>query len=63
MERDQRNRDRGAQEITTGEREAADRAKQKDKDIGKRPVEGRDVPPEGAGKPKRDPNSPWMGGG
>jgi hypothetical protein len=59
MENEQRDRDRGAQEVSTGEREAADRAKQR----GTGKAEGRDVPPEDAGKPKRDPSSPWMGGG
>jgi hypothetical protein len=53
---------RGAQQETSAEREAKKNpANQQDLE---QPPEGRDEPPaETAEKGKRDPDSPWMGGG
>jgi hypothetical protein len=59
MKKKQRDDD-SPQHVSPGERETRNRADEQDFD---KPEEGRDVPPEEAGKPKRDPNSPWLGGG
>jgi lipoate-protein ligase A len=53
---------RGAQEVTTGEREARKQA-ERQQDL-QQPPEGRDIPPEDEVKRgNRTPDSPWMGGG
>ena len=62
MKKKQRDENDAPQNVSTGEREARNQEK-KQQGVGKTPAEGRDVPPEDAGKPKRDPNSPWLGGG
>jgi hypothetical protein len=52
--------EKGAQQEGANERHAeGNQANQQDLE---KPAEGRDVPPE-ADKPKRSPDSPWMGGG
>ena len=52
----------GAQEVTTGEREARKQA-ERPQDL-QEPAEGRDVPPaEDVKKGPRSSDSPWMGGG
>jgi hypothetical protein len=53
---------RGAQQVSTGEREAKKNpANQQDLT---KPPQGRDEPPaEPVGQHKRGPDSPWMGGG
>jgi hypothetical protein len=53
---------RGAQQVSTAEREAKKNpANQQDLD---KPPEGRDEPPaETVKKGQRGPESPWMGGG
>lgn len=61
MEQDQPNRERGAQEVSTGERAAADRKRELEK--GGTSAEGRDGPPADADGGKRDEDSPWLGGG
>ncbi len=62
MTSEQGNEQRGAQLETPGEREAKKNpAKQQDLE---KPPEGRDeAPSEAVDKGKRDPDSPWMGGG
>lgn len=56
------NRERGAQEEKTGEREAK-RAQSTQQDFS-RPTDGRDVTPEEQiVKGNRSSKSPWMGGG
>ena len=62
MKDDHPDREHGAQEISTGEREAKTQEEQQE-NVGKGPTEGRDVPPEDVNKPRRDPKSPWLGGG
>jgi len=58
----QDNETRGAQQETTAEREAK-KNPANDQDLEK-PPEGRDQPPADAiKKEKRDPKSPWLGGG
>lgn len=56
-----RDENRGAQEESPGEREARERGV--DRRELEKPAEGRDLPPEDAGVPRRDLDSPWMGGG
>lgn len=59
---DKPNRERGAQEEKTGEREAK-HAPSTHQDF-TRPKDGRDVAPEKEiEKGTRSPRSPWMGGG
>ena len=53
-------RRKAPQNISPGEREEKNRAGEQDLD---KSAEGRDVPPEDTGEPKRDPKSPWLGGG
>ena len=59
MKKKQRDEYSQPQHVSPGERETKNR-EDPDSD---NPAEGRDVPPEEAGNPKRDPNSPWLGGG
>ena len=52
---------RGAQQESTAERERKKNpANQQDLE---KPPDGRDVPPASGKEGKRDPDSPWMGGG
>jgi hypothetical protein len=62
MTDEQGDEQRGAQNETAAEREAKKNpANRQDFD---KPPQGRDEPPADAVKPgKRDPDSPWMGGG
>ena len=58
---EQGNKRRGAQTKTPAEREAEKNPNEQDLS---KPAEGRDEPPaEVVKQGKRDPKSPWMGGG
>lgn len=61
MEENKPDRERGAQEVSTGEREAMHR--KQDLDKVRTSTEGRDGPPADADGGKRDEDSPWLGGG
>jgi hypothetical protein len=53
--------ERGAQEVSPGERESVKRQHELE-EAGKSPGSG-DASAADSGKPPRDPDSPWLGGG